>query len=169
MKSRALVTFLIAFCCFFNLFAIAAENESASPQEQVAKKFQSVSDKISSELVRNQNKIAEKEGWGLTQNQLKEAIDKASTEFMARFKNAFIISDAEAQKILSDEYDKNKNENDIKDCIGKMTKYAVELPLPVQYLLSKYQEGSLSGLELEFTARLFKEYLKQTEERVQKR
>jgi hypothetical protein len=159
----------MAFCCFLNLFVIAAENESVSPQEQAFKQFQSVSDKICSELVTNQNKIAEKEGWGLTENDLKEAINKASLELMARFKEAFIISEAEAQKILSGEYDNTKNKKDIKDCVDKITKYAAQLPLPVQYLLSKYQEGSLSGLELEFTARVFKEYVKQVEEQAQKR
>lgn len=134
---------------------------SLSPSKELFEKFKSISDKLCLALVVKHNEIAEMHGKGLDEKRLREMANTASLEIMTRYKNAFIISDTEAKIILSGEYNNVQNKKDIESYIFEFEKLNVMLPLPITYLIFRYNERLLRDLDLEFTARLFKEYLRQ--------
>ncbi|MDP2924298.1 MAG: hypothetical protein Q8O30_11390 [Candidatus Omnitrophota bacterium] len=143
-----------------------AEEIHSSPSDELFNKFKSVSAKICEDSVISAAMLGyelnETDRDKIMSPEMKEMANKASVELMDRYKNAFIVPDVEAQKILSGKYNNSKNKQDILNSIKEFQKIAVKLPMPILYLIEKYNKNSLSELELEFAARLFKEFLKQT-------
>lgn len=147
-----LVVFLsVAYC-------LAQSN--LSPSEKISQKFQAISDKICWEVMLEQNQIAKEYGEELPKNQLKMMAEKASSDLMQKYKNAFIVSESEAKELLAEKYNDLGNRQEINNSIKEFSKLSVMLPMPIQYLIEQYNQRKLEGLDLEFAARLFKEYLK---------
>ena len=92
---------------------------------------------------------------------------QGSHELMGLARDAFVVPETEAEKMLEGEYDDAKNMKSIQDSILKFSNLSVSLPIPLEHLVEKYSsslEGkSFSSIEAEFTARLFKEYLRQNQ------
>jgi len=84
-----------------------------------------------------------------------------SVDLTQAYKNAFILNEAEAEKIVTGKFDDAHNNAIILESVKKMATLKVSLPEPIQYLIDKSSKQTLSGIEGEFTARLFTEYLKQ--------
>jgi hypothetical protein len=154
---KKIIIFVIAL--FFSLYCFA-QTESSSSQE-LQNKFKAIADKICWDIMLKQNRIAKEQGKELSENQLKAMAESASSGLMEKYKNAFIVSDIEAKKILSNEYDDSKNKEEFNNCVKEFANLSVILPLPIQYLIEQSHSQNLTRLELEFAARLFKEYLEQ--------
>lgn len=92
---------------------------------------------------------------------IQEKSQNAASEVLSKYKGAVEISESDAEAILRGSFDDNKNLSDIKDCVAKFRETRKPIPVIIQYLLNKYQSHASSSLELELTARIFKEYLRQ--------
>lgn len=132
------------------------------PSGELQKKFKTISDKICWEIMLEQNKIAKQSGQELPESQLKMTADTVSSELMKKYKNAFSVPDDEAENLLSGKYNDLDNQASMLNCVREFSALNVMLPVPIQYLIEKSHKQKLTGLELEFTTRLFKEYLKQS-------
>ena len=148
----------------FEVITPVSQKESVSkkvyldPSKALYDKFQTLSEKITSEAL----KSATEQGLvKVPEESLSAMIKEGSSQLMVRFHDAFVVSDAEAQKILNGGCDDISNSENVKNYISEFMKLQVILPGPIVFLIEKLHENSLSSLELEFTARLFKEYLKQ--------
>lgn len=136
-----------------------------STSEKMLNKFRNVS----TELHLNILKLAETDNeldksWlgEIEGKTLKQKAEKLTSEIMEQWGNAFVLPDPAAFKLLSGEYNNEKNRQDVKNCISEFAEQNVLLPFTFRHLISRFYEGKLkSGILLEFTARLFKEHLKQ--------
>ncbi|UCC94566.1 MAG: hypothetical protein JSW40_07085 [Candidatus Omnitrophota bacterium] len=136
-------------------------DSSLSASKELYQKFQSICDAICLELVeKSDGTLSEREDSDVDL-QARIAASKVSYELMARFANAFAISDAEASDILSGGYNEAKNRSDIEKCLRELSKLTVVIIEPVENLIAKYNEQKLRGLQLEFAARVLKEYVRQ--------
>lgn len=92
---------------------------------------------------------------------LQDKADKLTTEVVARWGEAVVVSDTEAEKMLASDFDNAENKALIKSYISELTSKNALMPNLFVYLMSDYQSGELnSGIRLELTKRLFREYLK---------
>lgn len=112
---------------------------------------------------------------------LREKAQNITSEIMAQWGNSFILSDNEAQKFISDQYDDMKNMKVIQKCKNEFAEKQISLPFIFRILFSdvydksrepnlenyisynasgKFADSELSPM-LEFTARLFAEHRKQ--------
>jgi hypothetical protein len=138
--------------------------EQASPSKRIQNDFISISEELWMSILKSfpENEEGKKmldEVAGVT---LQEKAKNLNSELLGKWGNAFIVSDVEAERLLSDKYDDNKNKIEVSNCISEFAKRGVLLPFIFRYLIQEFQTGKLnSGLLLEFTARLFKEHLKQ--------
>jgi len=150
----------------FNLFSVftKCKSESLSPSEEMLNKFKSISTGLWTEILKSAADDEEGEKWlkEVKGETIQEKIEQLNSELMKRWGNAFIVSDVEAGGLLAGQYDDDKNKAEVKDCVSGFAKKNVPLPLIFLNLMQRFQTGKLnSGLLLEFTARLFKEHLKQ--------
>jgi len=162
MAAKKIIVLLLV-SLLFPIIAFTGTGRNKPFSEQVFKKFQLLLDNLCLELATAQNKIAASQGKGPSEQELRDMAQRASFELMTKYKDAFVLSDIEAKKIFYGDINDAKNKIDINDCISRMAKLNVQLPMPIQYLIERYNDNSLLSFELEFAARLFKEYLKQIE------
>ncbi|MDD5195054.1 MAG: hypothetical protein PHQ96_05205 [Candidatus Omnitrophica bacterium] len=151
--------FITIFTLSLAIYCFAQSGGSFSKELQ--NKFKAISDKLCWDIMVEQNNMAKEHGEELPENHLKLMAYSASTELMEKYQNAFTVPEAEAKKFLSGEYDDFKNKNEFDNCVKELADLSVSLPLSIRYLIEKSHSQKLSGLELEFAVRLFKEYLKQ--------
>lgn len=145
-------------------FCFAQEKEAnRSLHPEVFKLFRSVSAEISYQTIKPMNPT-------LGEFQLRQVTGQLGDELMVKYEEAFTATAAEAERILAGEFDDAKNRETIDRCIEGFSKLNVQLPQPIVYLIDQYNESlrqvpgdSFSGLEAEFTARFFKEYLRQNQ------
>ena len=156
---------LVTLCSLIFIFEeCKSESVFLSPSEKMQNKFQSFSTELWTKILTSvaeqengQKMLEEIEG-----ETLQEKAKKLNSEMMEKWGNAFVVSDVEAARLLSGKYDDNKNKIEVSNCISQFAKRGVPLPFIFRYLMQEFQTGKLnSGLLLEFTARLFKEHLKQ--------
>ncbi len=137
-------------------------NTQGSASQQLLLKFNTVSDKVCLEALVQINQQAKKyANEELTYDQLTIMAKEASSELMRRFNYIFIDPEPQALRMLSEGFDDKKNRQEMESCFDDLSKLGVEVPEPIFYLLSRYNQNQLKGIELEFTARLVKEYLRQ--------
>lgn len=161
--NRGVIAIFISLIAFSGFHQTNTASYSANIDTARAK-FSAMSDEICLNSVK---KITEEMGMS------KEAIEaigeqgmslkakELSSDLMQGYKNAFIITEAEAQKIVAGQFDEIKNSATIAESVKKMAALTVSLPQPIEYLINKSKKGTLSGIESEFAARLFTEYLRQ--------
>lgn len=143
-----------------------AGQDSLSPSEKVSKLFQEVAYKVSLGCLKEaQKRNLEPELNGMDEKSLQEGARQGSADLMTRFKDAFVVSDSEARKMLQGKYDDAGNMKTIRESLDRFNAMSFVIPLPIQYLVEEYSNSfkgePFSSLDAEFTARLFKEYLKQ--------
>jgi hypothetical protein len=139
-------------------------NTKGSASEQLLQKFKTVSDKVCWEAMVQINQQAKKyANKELSDNQLGLMADEASLELMRRFRDIFLDSDSQALKILTKGFDDEKNRRDIDIYFEELSKLDSDIPEPIFYLLGRYDRNQLAGIELEFTVRLVKEHLRQSQ------
>lgn len=135
-----------------------------SPAQKIQNKFRNISINLCLDLLKAAASNEEGKEWleKIEGETLEQKAKKLTSELMKRWKKAFFVSDSEAERLLSGNYADEKNRKIIKNCISEFADRKVPLPLIFRYLISKFHRGEInSGLLLEFTARLFKEHLKQ--------
>jgi hypothetical protein len=155
---------VIIFSSFFVFTECKSESLSPSASEKMFDKFQSISTGLCTEILKSA--AAQEDGQkmleGIEGETLQEKVEKLNAEIMKQWGNAFIVSDVEAETLLSGEYDDDKNKIEVGNCMSEFAKKRVPLPFIFRHLMQEFHTGKLSsGPLLEFTARLFKEHLKQ--------
>jgi hypothetical protein len=125
-------------------------------------KFKSILEKMYLEILSRAKE--NNDDWLLSQIpgiSLQEKSQNAVSELLSKYRASVELPESEAREILNGKLDDFKNVADIKDSITKFLDAKRPIPVIIQYLLNKYQRRELSSLELELTARMFKEQLKQ--------
>lgn len=138
------------------------KEESSDYSLDLRNKFKSILEKMYLEILT----IAKEnnDDWLLNETpgaSLQEKSQNAASDLLLKYKAAVEVPESEAREILSGKLDDSKNLADIKDCVAKFMEARLPIPVIIQNLLNKYQRHALSSLELELTARIFKEQLKQ--------
>jgi len=132
-----------------------------TPSDELLDRFQTIFEGECLESVNEFKKMSNAGNRpGAETNSVIEMMKKECCQFMDKYSSAFILSDEEAKKILSADYDFSDNKEKIKGYINQMMTVRQRLPMVIEYLMQKYYQNKLSGLESEFTLRLFGEYLK---------
>lgn len=154
----------------FTTEPVSVGEGSLSPSEKLFKLFQEIADRVSLDSL----KEAQKSGVlpqlrEMDEVSLQELARQGGAQLMEKFKDAFVVSDPEAQKMLQGQYNDAENMKVIREAITRFSNLSVLLPVPIQYLVEKYHRSlrgePFSSLEAEFTARLFSGYLRQNQSR----
>lgn len=162
VKQGAIIT-LISFIAFSG-FAQPIITSYSANIDKAHEKFLIVSEEIclySVKKITEDMGISKEAMEAIGEQGMASKAKELSAELMEAYKNAFTVTEAEAQKIVVGEFDETKNRSIIAESIKKMATLTASLPQPIEYLIDKSNKGTLSGIESEFAARLFTEYLKQ--------
>ncbi len=152
---------IIIICGYvFASKTIRAEDLSLSPSEKMFNNFQSIAAEAALEILKDYKATPEQAKH--MKGTLQETANAFASKLMEVYKNSFVVSDVEAKKILSGQYDV-KNKENIKNYIFQLKiSDASPSSLFTNYFIKKYQEDSLSSSELEFTARYLKDLLEKS-------
>jgi hypothetical protein len=143
------------FFCYAQKNIIIAQNKSSDALSyDVLEKFGAVAYELSLAAVKEEYEGEDVDGKALQREARKEA-NVATSDCIG----AFLLSGAETKRVMTENFDDNKNKTDIIKCIVELSKLNIKHPLLIRYVIKHYRD--FFGLELEFSARLLKEYLKQ--------
>jgi len=133
----------------------------ATPSDELLDKFQNIFEEDCLESVNEFKKMSNAENRpGAETSSIIEMMKKECRQITDKYLPAFILSDAEAKKILSADYDFSLNKDKLKEHINRLMTVRQRLPIVIEYLIQKHYQNKLSGFESEFAVRLFGEYLK---------
>lgn len=158
----------IVFCIFALLFLSSCEQRKwrhLPPGDRLNMEFRALLRKPMTQMI---NKPGEGHEWieQIPVDTIGGKLDYMVSIFMGEYKDAFLISDEEAEKILQGKYDNEKNKANITEDLSLLARIAANVPFVLKHYVDKHYQDSLTDFEQELTARLLSTHLKLLEQQL---